>query len=138
MLSDCFVFHPTERSAITVRIKKFLLLQWSDPQELHGIGRYGADAYYIFCRNQWQEREPPLDKDLLKYYTWLKETNGEGKGFAREQFVAAPTSSPSASSVSVGEAVHRAGILAEGTSTRRGQGDSQHCGQTDNTYINID
>jgi hypothetical protein len=27
-----------------------LVLQWSCPTELYGIGKYAADAYYIFCR----------------------------------------------------------------------------------------
>ncbi len=61
-------------------------LQWTDPQQLHGIGRYAADAYYIFCRNQWREREPPQDKDLLKYYEWLLQTEGQGSGHEREVF----------------------------------------------------
>jgi hypothetical protein len=28
----------------------FPRLQWSCPTELYGIGKYAADAYYIFCR----------------------------------------------------------------------------------------
>lgn len=28
-------------------------LQWRDPAELYGIGKYGSDAYHIFCRGRW-------------------------------------------------------------------------------------
>lgn len=73
-------------------------LQWTTPQQLHGIGQYAADAYYIFCRNQWRKRQPPQDKDLLKYYEWLRLTGGEGTGCQREIF-AAPASSASATSI---------------------------------------
>ena len=66
------------------------LLQWTDPQQLHGIGQYAADAYYIFCRGKWKRRPPPQDKDLLLYYNFLVETGGEGSGFEREQFTANP------------------------------------------------
>jgi len=61
-------------------------LQWTDPKELPGIGEYAADAYRMFCRNEWQEMRPPADKDLLKYYNFLKETGGQGMGFERERF----------------------------------------------------
>lgn len=30
--------------------------------------------------------DPPQDKDLLRYYNWLKETDGEGCGYEREVF----------------------------------------------------
>lgn len=68
------------------------MLQWTEPQQLHGIGQYAADAYYIFCRGKWKERGPPTDKDLLGYYKFLKETNGQGKGFDREIFTSDPSS----------------------------------------------
>lgn len=69
-------------------------VQWNDPQQLHGIGQYAADAYNLFCRNKWREMRAPQDKDLLKYYKWLKETNGEGHGYEREIF-AMPSESAS-------------------------------------------
>ena len=31
--------------------------------------------------------KPPQDKDLLQYYEWLVQTDGQGSGFAREVFV---------------------------------------------------
>ena len=57
--------------------------QWSHPLELHGIGQYAADAYFIFCRGEWAA-VAPLDKDLLKYHTWLQETQGLGTGLSRD------------------------------------------------------
>lgn len=60
-----------------------LLLQWVDPIELHGIGQYASDAYFIFCRGLWREVSP-TDKDLLKYQQWLQDTNGEGTGLERD------------------------------------------------------
>lgn len=60
------------------------LLQWVDPIELHGIGQYASDAYFMFCRGLWQEVSPS-DKDLLKYQQWLHSTNGEGTGLERDE-----------------------------------------------------
>ena len=58
-------------------------LQWLDPIELHGIGQYASDAYFMFCRGNWQDVEP-TDKDLLKYQQWLHSTGGEGTGLERD------------------------------------------------------
>ena len=58
-------------------------LQWVDPIQLHGIGQYASDAYFMFCRGLWQEVSPS-DKDLLKYQQWLQSTNGEGTGLERD------------------------------------------------------
>lgn len=60
------------------------------------MGQYAADAFSIFCRNEWKEMKPPQDKDLLKYYEWLKSTDGQGSGFQREIF-AMPSTSQSTS-----------------------------------------
>lgn len=49
------------------------LLQWTCPSELHGIGKYAADAYYMFCRGQWEGLQP-ADKELKKHHEWLKTT----------------------------------------------------------------
>eukprot|EP00967_Tisochrysis_lutea_P149712 scaffold288368_cov21-Tisochrysis_lutea.AAC.1 len=56
-----------------------ICLQWTDPQELHGIGQYAADAYWMFCRGRWQQVDP-ADKDLRRYRDWLQQTGGEGAG----------------------------------------------------------
>jgi len=57
--------------------------QWRTPTELHGVGRYGADAYFMFCRGAWRAVAPE-DKDLARYHAWLVGTGGEGTGLARD------------------------------------------------------
>lgn len=57
--------------------------QWQDPQELFGVGKYGSDAYMIFCRGCWRDVHPN-DKDLKRYHAWLVETDGQGEGLARD------------------------------------------------------
>ncbi|XP_037091752.1 methyl-CpG-binding domain protein 4-like [Pollicipes pollicipes] len=44
--------------------------KWKSPRELHGIGRYGSDAYKIFCLGQWKQVRP-LDHMLNLYHNWL-------------------------------------------------------------------
>ena len=60
-----------------------MVLQWTTPMQLHGIGQYAADAYFMFCRGEWRKVQP-LDKDLLKYHAWLVETDGHGSGLQRD------------------------------------------------------
>ena len=61
---------------------------WRDPAELHGIGKYAADAYQIFCRGAWREVASE-DKDLLRYKEWLEGTGGLGSGLTRHRTVEA-------------------------------------------------
>ena len=42
------------------------------------MGQYAADAYFMFCRGQWQQLQPE-DKDLKRYHVFLAET-GECEG----------------------------------------------------------
>lgn len=64
--------------------KEFLEKDWKTPEELYGIGKYGADAYAIFCvPDAWREVNPE-DKDLRLYLQFLKDTDGLGCGFERE------------------------------------------------------
>ncbi len=58
-------------------------VQWRTPEQLHAIGKYGADAYFMFCRGEWKHTHP-ADKDLLKYKQWLESTGGEGSGLTRD------------------------------------------------------
>lgn len=71
----------------TIAIKRFsqeyLEAEWLDPIELHGIGQYASDAYFMFCRGNWQDVDPS-DKDLLRYQQWLHSTGGEGNGLERD------------------------------------------------------
>jgi methyl-CpG-binding domain protein 4 len=74
--------------------QEYLEKEWTDPQELHGIGQYAADAYYIFCRGEWRDRAKPADKDLLKYFLWLQQTDGLGTGLTPDVW---PHNSPATS-----------------------------------------
>eukprot|EP00884_Botryococcus_braunii_P023235 jgi/Botrbrau1/9596/Bobra.106_2s0018.1 len=38
--------------------EEYLSKTWNDPQELHGVGQYGSDAYRIFCRGEWRAVQP--------------------------------------------------------------------------------
>ena len=50
----------------------YLSKQWQDkPEVLYGIGKYGSDAYKIFCLGDWRVVEPS-DHALNDYHTWLK------------------------------------------------------------------
>jgi endonuclease III len=63
---------------------EYLQMNWKDPSELHGIGKYASDAYWIFCRGAWRPGEvDPEDKDLKKYLSWLRGTGGLGTGLQR-------------------------------------------------------
>ena len=61
--------------------------------QLHGIGQYATDAYFMFCRGDWRKVQP-LDKDLLKYHAWLEGTDGHGSGLQRESFSMEPNPEP--------------------------------------------
>lgn len=51
----------------------YLEKDWQDdPSKLYGIGKYGSDAYKIFCTPYWQDVEPK-DGALVNYHNWLKE-----------------------------------------------------------------
>lgn len=58
---------------------EYSMLEWqNDPTLLYGIGKYGADAYKIFCTNHWREVSPK-DGALVNYYNWLlKKSNSFG------------------------------------------------------------
>ena len=43
------------------------------PETLYGIGKYGSDAYHIFCLGDWKDVEPK-DHALNDYHVWLKST----------------------------------------------------------------
>ena len=46
----------------------------SSPDVLYGIGKYGSDAYQIFCEGKWREVEP-ADHALNDYHKWLSTQN---------------------------------------------------------------
>ncbi|KAL6953659.1 Methyl-CpG-binding domain protein 4-like protein [Sarracenia purpurea var. burkii] len=43
---------------------------WTHVTQLHGVGKYAADAYAIFCTGKW-ERVKPTDHILNKYWQFL-------------------------------------------------------------------
>ncbi|KAI8463486.1 MAG: DNA glycosylase [Monoraphidium minutum] len=72
-----------KRAAAVQRFsREYVEKEWSCPTELHGIGKYAADAYYMFCRGAWRGVAPD-DKDLRRYWDWLAATGGEGAGLQR-------------------------------------------------------
>jgi methyl-CpG-binding domain protein 4 len=62
------------RAKALIRMSKdYLSKEWQDdPTKLYGIGKYGSDAYKIFCTPDWKEVEPK-DGALVNYHNWLKE-----------------------------------------------------------------
>lgn len=72
-----------KRAAALQRMSdEYLKKDWHDPRELHSVGQYGSDAYWIFCRGKWRDVEPQ-DKDLIRYKMWLASNDGLGTGLMR-------------------------------------------------------
>ena len=72
-----------KRAELLVRLSAAYLGEWKRVSELPTVGKYASDAYSLFCSGEWRELTPE-DKELMRYHAWLKETNGEGCGYARE------------------------------------------------------
>jgi endonuclease III len=49
--------------------------QWTDVEELAGVGKYARDAYRIFILGEWREVDPK-DHALTEYHDFLKEYYG--------------------------------------------------------------
>lgn len=47
---------------------------WLYPIEITGIGKYGNDAYKIFCMNEWRDVKPD-EYDLCVYHNWLSQNH---------------------------------------------------------------
>ena len=62
------------RSRALVRMSSdYIGKQWRmSPDVLYGIGKYGSDAYKIFCLGEWQNVEPK-DHALNDYHSFLKQ-----------------------------------------------------------------
>jgi len=72
------------RAKIIVRMSaEYLQSKWTHVTELHGIGKYAADAHALFCEGKWRSVRPD-DKELRKYHEWLVSTDGQGNGLERE------------------------------------------------------
>ncbi|KAL3503808.1 hypothetical protein ACH5RR_033649 [Cinchona calisaya] len=50
---------------------EYLGESWTHVTQLHGIGKYAADAYAIFCTGKWN-RVRPTDHMLNKYWDFLR------------------------------------------------------------------
>mgnify|MGYP001243847354 CR=1 FL=1 len=50
----------------------YLSKDWQgDATNLYGIGKYGSDAYRIFCKGEWKTVQPK-DGALVNYVNWLR------------------------------------------------------------------
>jgi methyl-CpG-binding domain protein 4 len=58
--------------ALTRMSKEFLGKNWKEPIELYGIGKYGNDAWKIFCTESWKDVKPK-DHALVWYHEWINE-----------------------------------------------------------------
>mgnify|MGYP003137046820 CR=1 FL=1 len=64
----------TERrcKALKAMSHDYINKDWKDdPSKLYGIGKYGSDAYYLFCTDKWTIVEPK-DYALKLYKQWLE------------------------------------------------------------------
>ena len=64
----------SKRRAVTLKnmSKGYIENDWRDnPTVLYGIGKYGSDAYQIFCTINW-ESVSPKDGALVNYHNWLR------------------------------------------------------------------
>lgn len=52
--------------------EQYLGDEWTHVTQLHGVGKYAADAYAIFCTGHWN-RVVPKDHMLNRYWEWLHE-----------------------------------------------------------------
>ncbi|KAI6684106.1 hypothetical protein NL676_030019 [Syzygium grande] len=50
--------------------REYLDESWTHVTQLHGVGKYAADAYAIFCTGKWKEVNP-LDHKLQHYWEYL-------------------------------------------------------------------
>ncbi|MED6106765.1 hypothetical protein PIB30_007425 [Stylosanthes scabra] len=57
--------------------EQYLKDDWTHVTQLHGVGKYGADAYAIFCTGKW-DRVTPTDHMLNRYWEFLHQTHGMG------------------------------------------------------------
>mgnify|MGYP001172270513 CR=1 FL=1 len=62
-----------KRAKTLIRMsREFLDKNWKEPIDLYGIGKYGNDAWKIFCTERWKDVKPK-DHALTWYHDWLME-----------------------------------------------------------------
>ncbi|KAA8521069.1 hypothetical protein F0562_011778 [Nyssa sinensis] len=60
-----------KRAVMLQRLSQdYLGESWTHVTQLHGVGKYGADAYAIFCTGNW-DLVRPIDHMLVKYWEFL-------------------------------------------------------------------
>ena len=60
--------------ALVAMSRDYMSKDWKkDPTRLYGVGKYGSDAYKIFCTDEW-ELVSPKDGALINYLNWAKKT----------------------------------------------------------------
>ena len=61
------------RSKALIRMSyEYNRLDWkTNPAALYGIGKYGSDAYHMFCTDKWKDLQP-TDGALKNYLKYLK------------------------------------------------------------------
>jgi methyl-CpG-binding domain protein 4 len=61
-----------KRSRSIIRMShEYLTVNWTEPTELHGLGKYAQDSYDIFIRKRLDVQNP-ADKFLSKYLAWAR------------------------------------------------------------------
>jgi methyl-CpG-binding domain protein 4 len=61
------------RSKTIIRFsREFIQTDWTEPSELHGIGKYGQDSWEIFQKYNFNVL--PTDSVLVTYLNWIKQT----------------------------------------------------------------
>ena len=50
---------------------EFIQMDWNEPKELHGIGKYGQDSWEIF--QKYNFNITPTDSVLVTYLNWAKQ-----------------------------------------------------------------
>ena len=61
---------PSKSQPALSTVDEFISKRWRYPNELYGIGKYGADSYRIFCLGEWRQVRPH-DHKLNLYHNWL-------------------------------------------------------------------
>lgn len=51
-------------------------MDWTRPEELCWVGKYGADAFKIFLERRWREVQPN-DYALAWWVEWMRGTQSE-------------------------------------------------------------
>ena len=66
-----------QRAATLARFSLDFLGPWSSPaRDLHGVGKYGEDAWRLFCCGDTGVQ--PKDKELRRYLEWYRRESEEG------------------------------------------------------------